>query len=35
MRARTHAAMPGSQLHVVDVIHPDEWNRVVIDFLTR
>jgi len=34
--------MPGSQLHVVagaphgvDVIHPDEWNRVVIDFLTR
>lgn len=40
--ARTHAAIPGSELHVVaggphgvNVSHADEWNRVVIDFLAR
>ncbi|MCS5713761.1 alpha/beta hydrolase [Herbiconiux sp. CPCC 205716] len=40
--ARTHAAIPGSEYHVVagaphgvNVSHADEWNRVVLDFLAR
>ncbi len=40
--ARTHAAIPGSELHVVaggphgvNVSHADEFNRVVIDFLAK
>lgn len=40
--ARTHAAIEGSDLHVIvgaphgcNVSHPEEWNRVVIDFLGR
>ncbi|MEH0109409.1 alpha/beta hydrolase [Tersicoccus sp. MR15.9] len=40
--ARTHAAIAGSELHVVagaphgvNVSHADEWNRVVLDFLGR
>ena len=39
---RTHAAIPGSELHVVagaphgvNVSHADEWNRVVLDFLAK
>ncbi|WP_111766982.1 alpha/beta fold hydrolase [Nakamurella deserti] len=39
---RTHAAIPGSELHVIDgaphgctVSDADEWNRVVIGFLAR
>ena len=39
---RTHAAVPGSELHVVagaphgvNVSHADEWNRVVLDFLAK
>jgi pimeloyl-ACP methyl ester carboxylesterase len=39
---RTHEAIAGSELHVIadaphgcNVSHPDEWNRVVIDFLAR
>jgi pimeloyl-ACP methyl ester carboxylesterase len=39
---RTHAAIPGSRLHVIDgaphgctVSDADEWNRVVIEFLAR
>ncbi|WP_066043461.1 alpha/beta fold hydrolase [Herbiconiux solani] len=38
--ARTHAAIPQSELHVVaggphgvNVSHPEEWNRVVLEFL--
>ncbi|PPF55567.1 alpha/beta hydrolase [Rathayibacter sp. AY1C2] len=40
--ARTHAAIPGSELHVVHgaphgvtVSHPEEWNRVVLEFLAK
>ncbi|SDS54959.1 Pimeloyl-ACP methyl ester carboxylesterase [Friedmanniella luteola] len=40
--ARTHAALPGSELHVIDgaphgcnVSHADEFNRVLTDFLGR
>ncbi|PPF24336.1 alpha/beta hydrolase [Rathayibacter tritici] len=40
--ARTHAAIPGSELHVVNgaphgvtVSHPEEWNRVVLEFLAK
>ena len=40
--ARTHAAIAGSELHVVaggphgvNVSHADEWNRVVIEFLAK
>lgn len=40
--ARTHAAIPGSRLHVVkdgphgiNVSHADEFNRVVVDFLRQ
>jgi pimeloyl-ACP methyl ester carboxylesterase len=40
--ARTHAAIPGSELHVVaggphgvNVSHAEEWNRVVLEFLAR
>jgi pimeloyl-ACP methyl ester carboxylesterase len=40
--ARTHAAIPGSELHVVQgaphgvtVSHPEEWNRVVLAFLAQ
>jgi len=40
--ARTHAAIAGSELHVVaggphgvNVSHPDEWNRVVLEFLQK
>ncbi|AND17707.1 alpha/beta fold hydrolase [Rathayibacter tritici] len=40
--ARTHAAIPGSELHVVNgaphgvtVSHPEEWNRVVLAFLAK
>ncbi len=40
--ARIHAALPSSQLHVVagaphgvNVSHPEEWNRVVLDFLAH
>ncbi|MFD4668502.1 alpha/beta fold hydrolase [Lentzea sp. NPDC058450] len=39
--ARTHAAVAGSQVHVVaggphgvNVSHADEWNRVLLDFLS-
>ena len=39
---RTHAAIHGSELHVVagaphgvNVSHADEWNRVVLDFLAK
>ena len=39
---RTHAAIRGSELHVVagaphgvNVSHADEWNRVVLDFLAK
>ena len=39
---RTHAAIPGSQLHVMtgaphgcNVSHPEEFNRVLLDFLAR
>jgi pimeloyl-ACP methyl ester carboxylesterase len=39
---RTHRAIPGSELHVVQgaphgvtVSHPEEWNRVVLEFLAR
>ena len=39
---RTHAAISGSELHVVagaphgvNVSHADEWNRVVLDFLAK
>ena len=38
--ARTHAAIPGSRLHVIadaphgcNVSHADEWNRALLDFL--
>jgi pimeloyl-ACP methyl ester carboxylesterase len=38
----THEALPGSELHVipyaphgVHVSHPTEWNRALLDFLTR
>jgi len=40
--ARTHTAIPWSQLHVVagaphgaNVSHPDEWNRVMLEFLAK
>ncbi|MDO9397373.1 MAG: alpha/beta hydrolase [Herbiconiux sp.] len=40
--ARTHAAIPSSELHVVaggphgvTVSHAEEWNRVVLEFLAR
>ena len=40
--ARTHAAIAGSELYVVkggphgvNVSHPDEWNRAVIEFLAK
>ena len=40
--ARTHAAIPGSELYVVaggphgvNVSHADEWNRVVLEFLAK
>jgi len=40
--ARTHAAIAGSELHVVaggphgvNVSHPEEWNRVVLEFLAK
>ena len=40
--ARTHAAIAGSEVylvagapHGVTVSHPDEWNRVVLEFLAR
>ena len=40
--ARTHAAISGSELHViagaphgVNVSHADEWNRVGFDFLAK
>ncbi|PPG93534.1 alpha/beta fold hydrolase [Rathayibacter rathayi] len=40
--ARTHAASRGSELHVVSgaphgvtVSHPEEWNRVVLEFLAK
>ncbi|PPG88705.1 alpha/beta hydrolase [Rathayibacter sp. AY1F3] len=40
--ARTHTAIPGSELHVVHgaphgvtVSHPEEWNRVVLEFLAK
>jgi pimeloyl-ACP methyl ester carboxylesterase len=40
--ARTHAAIPGSELvviagapHGVNVSHPDEWNRALLDFLQK
>ncbi|ROS21515.1 pimeloyl-ACP methyl ester carboxylesterase [Rathayibacter sp. PhB127] len=40
--ARTHAAIPGSELHVVadaphgvNVSHAEEWNRVVLEFLKK
>ncbi len=40
--ARTHAALAGSELHVVaggphgvNVSHADEWNKAVIDFLAK
>ncbi|PPF45663.1 alpha/beta hydrolase [Rathayibacter rathayi] len=40
--ARTHAAIRGSELHVVSgaphgvtVSHPEEWNRVVLEFLAK
>ncbi|GLK15699.1 alpha/beta fold hydrolase [Herbiconiux flava] len=40
--ARTHAALPGSEYHVVagaphgvNVSHAEEWNRVVLEFLAR
>ncbi|MDR5699190.1 alpha/beta fold hydrolase [Agromyces aerolatus] len=40
--ARTHAAIPGSELvvipgapHGVNVSHPDEWNRALIAFLEK
>ncbi|GAA4663493.1 alpha/beta fold hydrolase [Frondihabitans cladoniiphilus] len=40
--ARTHAAIPGSELYVVEgaphgvtVSHPEEWNRVVLEFLAK
>jgi len=40
--ARTHAAIAGSELHVVaggphgfNVSHPEEFNRVLLEFLTR
>lgn len=40
--ARTHAALPGSELHVVadaphgvNVSHAEEFNRVLLDFLAR
>lgn len=40
--ARTHQAIPGSELHVIDgaphgcnVSHPDEFNRALLGFLTR
>ena len=39
---RTHAALPGSELHVItgaphgcNVSHPDEWNQALLDFLGR
>ncbi len=39
---RTHAAIPGSELHVIvggphgcNVSHPDEWNTTVLKFLTK
>ncbi|MCO4252947.1 alpha/beta fold hydrolase [Pseudarthrobacter raffinosi] len=39
---RTHAALPGSELHVIagaphgcNVSHPDEWNQTLIQFLSR
>jgi pimeloyl-ACP methyl ester carboxylesterase len=39
---RTHRAIPGSELHVVKdaphgvtVSHPEEWNRVVLEFLAK
>jgi pimeloyl-ACP methyl ester carboxylesterase len=39
---RTHRAIPGSELHVVQgaphgvtVSHPEEWNRVVLEFLAK
>lgn len=40
--ARTHAAIAGSELYVVEgaphgvtVSHPDEWNRAVLEFLAK
>ncbi|MBG6226458.1 pimeloyl-ACP methyl ester carboxylesterase [Arthrobacter sp. CAN_A2] len=40
--ARTHAALPGSELHVINgaphgcnVSHPDEWNQALITFLAK
>ena len=40
--ARTHAAIPGSELYVVagaphgvNVSHAEEWNRVVLEFLGK
>ena len=40
--ARTHAAIAGSELHLiaggphgVNASHPEEWNRVVLEFLAR
>lgn len=39
---RTHAALPGSELHVIagaphgcNVSHPDEWNQALIQFLAN
>ena len=39
---RTHAAIPGSELHLIagaphgcNVSHPDEWNQAVLDFLAK
>lgn len=39
---RTHAAIPGSELHVIvggphgcNVSHPDEWNATVLEFLAK
>lgn len=40
--ARTHAAIPGSELHVIaggphgiNASHPEEFNRVILEFLAR
>lgn len=39
---RTHAAIAGSELHVIagaphgcNVSHPDEWNNALIEFLAK
>jgi pimeloyl-ACP methyl ester carboxylesterase len=39
---RTHAAIPGSELHVIvgaphgcNISHPDEWNTAVLEFLAK